>query len=843
MLLWHSRLVFLNMKKIVNCVRCLSVSLFVSFVSCSSSDDSVVEVTSNYITACASGVQQTSKDSYPLKCWTESLASTKDKSGNVTSYCKKTISDKCCEETFDKGVTVAGSPNVHAYEDETVSFLNYWAKSNGQCTGGESGAYQCAAFVQQFYSDRFKHNFRACWGTAEKALSNIDGTGTDCLDKQVSDDFQSGKDPVFVFKSDQTDWRGLSEEPRIGDALVFSGGGAGHIVIATKTDLQPNGDLWIDIIEQNVANLSSYGPIGSGASCYHRVLVGTKDGSGSWNVGSGIGYQYTGFIRHNLAGIYPDIGWHVDGMSQKFRDAYLKIANDSVLKKSLGWAFSDSQGSPFVHRVRNIELQNFKNTNPENRFGTDGETALVVSPNINAAGPKSVHLLKEGFWGAYKCIPGSDGKAMGGAEYLGAPQSEEIQGQIDGNCQVIPNAGDDIPKVTYQLFENGCMWWWKDEVDSKVHVHLYSGTLIDADKATACGLKVENNPPSADCSNDCKPGTQQCLGSSQIQICGHPGSDSCYHWLTLNCASGTSCVNNSCVSSTSSTVSIASASTGGAASFGGSASTGGSTLVGVKNCTQSARRCPSNSNQYQICILDTYSGAMDWMSFDCASGQTCQANTGICGISTVTSVSTGGSTSIGGASSVIISSGGGSSLGGSSSQGGSQTTVNVNVAGGGQAVSIASASSGGAVSTSSSNSSSTGGAGLTTSILSSDLLHMHYAGPITGKYILKGWWNALSSITSTWDDAFSSRGCVDANITDNLFDCDILIPSGVQDVLFQINLPDGRYWGDMSYDPTGGKGAMIGTLTLSKGSMTLNYEMKANPEGSLYSMGHLPVVP
>lgn len=761
--------------------------------------------------------------------------------GQDALVCNPENSDECCFKSQEDCVDVSTGV-LYFYGTPVADYLGYLARSNGSCTGGNSGTYQCAQFAKNFYISRLAHTGKEKSFTQQWSVYNDEAKCYLNVALSAEKSYLPKDDPLFVFRLINASWNGLQEAPRDTDILVFENGVAGHFVVAKKPELQTDGTLRIPIIEENVARLRDYGP---GGYCHHRVLLAEKSDDGKWTIDSGIGasFKYTGFIRHNLTGIYPDIGWHDDGMSQRFRDAYLKIANDSVLKKSLGWAFSDSEGSPFVHRVRNIELQNFKNTNPDNRYGTDGETALVVSPNIHAAGPKSVHLLKEGFWGAYKCIPGSDGKAMGGAEYLGAPQSEEIQGQIDGNCQVIPNAGDDIPKVTYQLFENGCMWWWKDEVDSKVHVHLYSGTLIDADKATACGLKVENNPPSADCSNDCKPGTQQCLGSSQIQICGHPGSDSCYHWLTLNCASGTSCVNNSCVSSTSSTVNIASASTGGAASFGGSTSTGGSTLVGVKNCTQSARRCPSNSNQYQICILDTYSGATDWMSFDCASGQTCQANTGICGISTVTSVSTGGSTSIGGASSVIISSGGGSSLGGSSSQGGSQTTVNVNVAGGGQAVSIASASSGGAVSTSSSNSSSTGGAGLTTSILSSDLLHMHYAGPITGKYILKGWWNALSSITSTWDDAFSSRGCVDANITDNLFDCDILIPSGVQDVLFQINLPDGRYWGDMSYDPTGGKGAMIGTLTLSKGSMTLNYEMKANPEGSLYFMGYLPVVP
>jgi hypothetical protein len=152
-------------------------------------------------------------------------------------------------------------------------------------------------------------------------------------------------DPLFVFQKSNSGWNSTVEHPRETDILVFEDGGAGHFVVAKGAKLQPDGTLNIPIIEENVDAVGNYGP---GGSCYNRVLVATKDAADKWNVGSGIGdsYKFTGFIRHNLAGIYGDNGWHVGGTSQAFRDAY----NATGFGAKLGWAFANGKdGTPFVH--------------------------------------------------------------------------------------------------------------------------------------------------------------------------------------------------------------------------------------------------------------------------------------------------------------------------------------------------------------------------------------------------------------------------------------------------------------------------------------------------------------
>jgi hypothetical protein len=122
-------------------------------------------------------------------------------------------------------------------------------------------------------------------------------------------------------------------------------------------------------------------------------------------------------------------------------------------------------------------------------------------------------------------------------------------------------------------------------------------------------------------------------------------------------------------------------------------------------------------------------------------------------------------------------------------------------------------------------------------------LRLHYEGPIKGRYHIGGWWNALDGRTDVlWET--SLLGCVDSNIEDQSFDCDLsIIPTGNQNFTFQIYLPDGRYWGDESCDPKGGCGSTIGTVILTKGSSTVSYTMTPNPSGAPYYNGVLSVVP
>lgn len=747
------------------------------FIACSGDGD---PTSSSNDAITASDCKTTESYSKPktgaYTCWTEYFGT--DSSG--TGYCGRDYKDDCCEKTTDGCGTI--------YGEKIASYYGTDAHSNGACTTGGSGYHQCVRFVQDFLSTSLKYSIGSL-GNANKAFENAQ--------KKTSHNKE-----IFTVAASE------GKLPRETDVLVYDHGQYGHVVIVRDgiTTTNDGATYTIPLIEENVA---------SGSPCYQRKATATRDSNGSYTVSAGfnnnVGWTFLGMIRHNLAGFYAKQGEPND----VFKKKYTSYAG------KLGYGFNDHGGGPFVHDVRGVMLQNFESNVADNRFGTDGQTALALGKD-----GKSAYLLKEGFWGAYKCIPGSDGKALGGAEYLGAPKTDELQGKLDGNCQIIPNAGQDVPTVTYQQFEGGCLWW-RDAVDGNVHIHLYSGNLIDATKATACGVKVENNPPSADCKDDCTPGTQQCLGSSQIQICGHPGPDSCYHWLTNSCASGTACVSNSCVSVIPSTGGTTGA--GGTSSTGGSVSTGGSTPVGIQNCVHSARRCTSNPNTYDACIKDLDSGDTNWMTLDCSAGYICTPSSGRC--DTPIPIGSGGASSTGGTTSVVIATGGSPSFGGTSSVGG--TTF---VATGGAPIATGGVSSTGGMS-------AVGGAmssGGTASV--DNTLRFHYEGSVAGNYIVKAWWNTLTSADS-WNTSLSSRGCIDTDISDKSFDCVLPVPSGKQDFLFQVDLPDGRFWGDMSYDPTGGQGATIGTVTITKGNVTYNYVMVSNGEGPLYMNGLLSVVP
>jgi hypothetical protein len=825
----------------------------------------------------------------------ESLAST-----DSALTCEPLSSDTCCEGTRESCIDHETGQGF-VYGKTVADYLGFDSKSNGECTGRESGAYQCAQFAKNFFSDRLQHTGDAGFTKTWSPL--VDGKYTNAA-LSVEESNQNKKDPLFVFRSIRTGWNGLTEAPRETDILVFESGGAGHFVVAMEPDYPSETSLHLPIIEENVAKTSGNGP---GGSCHHRVLVGTKDSSDKWMIESGIGssYKYTGFIRHNLAGIYADNGWHDDGKSKAFRDAYLAVANGDT-GKILGWAFSDNKGSPFVHEVHGVTLQNFENNDTSNRFGTDGQTALALSKDS-----KKAYLLKEGFWGAYKCIPRSDGKAMGGAEYLGAPKSDEVKGKIDGNCHVLP-ASDPASEVTYQLFEGGCLWWKGTAQDQKVHVHTYDGTLIDEDMATSCGVQVENNPPSADCVDDCDPGEQECSGTRNLKICGYPGTDSCYHWLTMNCSSDTVCEDDACVSSTGTPVTTATASGAGGATTSSSDDEDEAETINDTECTWHERRCvSSNRNIYQLCLLDTYVNETYWETIGCSTGLECTGTTGVCSTSIV--VSAGGTSSandddasIGGTSPIVnenggasvisnggtsvssagspsidqeneggpvsiqdVSQGGASSLGGSASQGGESSIDDTEEQGGSSSISSSGASSmeeGGSESissggasmqsaggtssvsnggtTSSSDSTPIGGAGFVNPETEIEDTHIHfrYEGVTVGENVLEGWWYGLVAPEDTWQNAFL-EDCPDDDPTDAVLECDLPFSSGYIGFLFQVHLPDGRYWGDMSEDVTGGHGETIGAVTLTKNGIELLYSMIAKPEGSMYFMGSLATVP
>jgi hypothetical protein len=559
--------------------------------------------------------------------------------------CSPVSADGCCVGTTEQRAS------GKVYGSGTANFMGYQAHSNGKCTGGGSGAYQCAVYVQGFYRQVLEHAFDMMnhpWVFASNALNEVD-----------PDDLQQTSDPVFVFKSNASGWNSTEEPPRATDAIAFDGGDYGHIVIAEDVVNRTDTSLNIPIIEQNVAMNTGNGP---GGSTYHRVLVASKSETGMWNVNSGlgVGYTYQGFIRHNLAGIYGDTGWHDDGTSQAFRMAYMVHGYGT----KLGWAF-DNGGTPFVHQVGNIWLQDFVNTNPKTRFGTDGQTAVILNDKRS---PLAAYVVKEGFWGAYKClVDGNMQSGMGGVTLLGAPKENESVQSFDQNCNPLAGGSN---KTVAQRFENGCLWWGNggdcaDWSQPCVHVHSNVKAIDKTNKGPKCtNIALGDNPPGQNnvCTDECAIGEQRCLsGSSTVrQFCGKLDSNTCRTWMNQTCSDRTVCSAGNCVSPP----------TGGSAgSAGGSGSQSGASVV-VDLCTQGDHRCVENASLYQACIRDSRSGIANWELFTCPDRMTCVGN-GECREAPIPSPpdATGGSAGIGGASDAA-GNGGTSANGGSANAGG-----------------------------------------------------------------------------------------------------------------------------------------------------------------------------
>src|SRR3989339_248934 len=100
----------------------------------------------------------------------------------------------------------------------------------------------------------------------------------------------------------------------------------------------------------------------------------------------------------------------------------------------LGVPFTDVGGSIYVHDWNGITIQNFQNTDVNNRYGTDGQTALIYN-----AGQNKCWLVKEGFWGIYKVgqfhFPNGQAGNLFGPVYLGAPHEDEHQDAVNSDIQ------------------------------------------------------------------------------------------------------------------------------------------------------------------------------------------------------------------------------------------------------------------------------------------------------------------------------------------------------------------------------------------------------------------------
>ncbi len=143
---------------------------------------------------------------------------------------------------------------------------------------------------------------------------------------------------------------------------------------------------------------------------------------------------------------------------------------------------------------------------------------------------------------------------------------------------------------------------------------------------------------------------------------------------------------------------------------------------------------------------------------------------------------------------------------------------------------------------SSSSSSSSGSNGSSSGVPEGLVQFVYEGGTGTGVYELHGTWKPLNSTTVPWGPEATSQ-CPDVVPGDYGLECLLTMPSGTTNFTFTVKLPDGSWWGDMSYDPLGGKGDTIGVVTLVGPQGEIPYQMVSNGTGSEYYNGYVSVVP
>ncbi len=508
----------------------------------------------------------------------------------------------------------------NGYGEVTASYLGYDAHSNGSSTGSINGAHQCARFVQEFYSVTLgpKPALSKSWGTAGNAInailsppadSNWSGRIVYVIDPNVIGQMYPNLSPSETARL---------TAPRPTDIIIHDSAASGHAVIARDGISSSGSDLSVPVIEENYVDAKNCGN--------PRKLNASRDAQGVYRVDSGFrsGYSYKGLIRHNLAGAFSDCGFHKrTGCESRATESGAFFAawdgertdNDG---KSLGFAF-DNGGGPFVHDVNGLLVQDFWNPIKSEAFGTDGQTAIVY----NAAQQKA-YVLKEGFWGAYKCLPSSYG-GMGGTTMLGAPIESEHPDKLGTECQPDPNG---LQVDAFQRFENGCMWWRQG--DDAVHIHIV-GATIDSAQMAACGLTAENNEPwPTSCSDECSSGERSCSPSGKPRVCGNPDSDHCYEWIEMNCAAGLTCEAGACVTPGSSTQ------VDDSESQQDSSAVDDVQIIDTNEvCTEGERRC-DGVHTYAVCERHGgYPGILAWEAWPCPPEWDCDATAGECNIPVV----------------------------------------------------------------------------------------------------------------------------------------------------------------------------------------------------------------
>lgn len=417
--------------------------------------------------------------------------------------------NRCCVGTED----YCSNGGDRIYGSKIGEYLLQRAFSNGECTNGPSGLYQCVHYAKDvFWHNALKFDkgwWSESWRYAARGL---------IVARSTIDNGQN----LFVFDN------GSNELPRETDMIIFqsidrngnllapSDSRPGHVSIVSGVHRE-NGVIYLDLIEENFVDANSCDQNLNDA-VMRSVTVSENNGHYTVNSGSR-SLRAIGWIRHPLAGIYGDTGWHdEDGMSQAFRSVYERWDNDFV-----GWA-RDNGGTPFVHTRNGHILQDFVTANGSGR-------ALVYNPDPNL---RKALLVRDGFYSIYL---GMEGRT-------GLPLDEEHL----GSC------------LSVQNFENGSMCWngfvaiWLEDNSTPPPLVEAGSSDSGSDAPAECydgdWMPCYTDSVSTQNVGVCRGGRVLCSGGHwQWNICDGeitPSTENCADSLDNDCDALVDCGDTSC---------------------------------------------------------------------------------------------------------------------------------------------------------------------------------------------------------------------------------------------------------------------------------------------------------
>ncbi len=163
-------------------------------------------------------------------------------------------------------------------------------------------------------------------------------------------------------------------------------------------------------------------------------------------------------------------------------------------------------------------------------------------------------------------------------------------------------------------------------------------------------------------------------------------------------------------------------------------------------------------------------------------------------------------------------------------------------AGGGMSWNVELGMAGGTVFTAGTGGTGGGGVGGGSGGTAAVALHLVYTGPVMpGSIVMNAWWQPPQVVPRSWAPVLE---CADVVPGDGKLDCVFHVPHGTKSLEWQLDLPDGRYWGDESCWTTGGCGKPIGTLALfGENGAPIAYTMIPNNPGEPYLKGHVDLIP